>query len=182
MLHAYRWYGPQTQNGLSLLNTFYFFLCWSILPYSSINLSLNTCDVIKQNELQLANTVFKIQPNKADSFFCSLLFVQSVNCLYLWNQLPNLCGVFTKLKPKQYPNRNCQKTKNHIYRHQTHFVWSHNICDMIKGNESDAGNFDFELQAKRGDKFLCFTLFLKLKNCSYLRNHMSDWDGIWIKM
>ena len=56
------------------------------------------------------------------------------------------------------------------------------ICDMIKGNESDVGNTDFELQAKRGDKFLCFTLFLKLKNCSYLGNQMSDSDGIWIKM
>ena len=30
---------------------------------------------------------------------------------------------------------------------------------MIKGNESDVENIDFELQAKRGDKFLCFTLF-----------------------
>ena len=40
------------------------------------------------------------------------------------------------------------------------------ICDMIKRNESDVGNIDFELQAKRGDKFLCFTLFLNLKNCS----------------
>ena len=59
----------------------------------------NIYDVIKQNELELAKTVFKIQPNKADNFFCFLLFVQSFNCLYLWNQLPNLCGVFTKLKP-----------------------------------------------------------------------------------
>ena len=31
---------------------------------------------------------------------------------------------------------------------------------MIKGNESNVGNIDFELQAKSGDKFLCFTLFL----------------------
>ena len=46
------------------------------------------CNVIRQNESELANTVFKIQPNKADSF----------NCLYLWNQLPNLCGVFSKLR------------------------------------------------------------------------------------
>ena len=43
-----------------------------------------------------------IHPNKADSFYCFLLFVQSFNCLYLWDQLPNLCGVFTKLNPKQY--------------------------------------------------------------------------------
>ena len=41
---------------------------------------------------------------------------------------------------------------------------------MIKRNDLDVRNIDFELQAKRGDKFLCFTLFLKLKNCSYLRN------------
>ena len=27
------------------------------------------------------------------------------------------------------------------------------VCDMIKGNESDVANIDFELQAKRGDKF-----------------------------
>ena len=36
---------------------------------------------------------------------------------------------------------------------------------MIKGNELDVGNTDFELQAKTGDTFLCFSLFLNLKNC-----------------
>ena len=34
---------------------------------------------------------------------------------------------------------------------------------MIKGNESDIRNIDFEVQTKRGDKFLCFTLFLNFK-------------------
>ena len=35
---------------------------------------------------------------------------------------------------------------------------------MIKGNESDVGNIDFELQAKRDDStFLCFTLFFNFK-------------------
>ena len=29
---------------------------------------------------------------------------------------------------------------------QTHFAWLHHICDMIKGNESDVENIDFELQ------------------------------------
>ena len=77
---------------------------------------------MKQNELELTNTIFKIQPNTADSFFCFLLFVQSFNCLYLWNKLPNLWGIFTKLKPKQYPNRKCQKNKNHIFQLQTHFA------------------------------------------------------------
>ena len=56
------------------------------------------------------------------------------------------------------------------------------ICDMIKGNESDVRNIDFELQATRGNKFLCFTLFLNLKNCSYLWNQMSDCDRGWIKV
>ena len=55
------------------------------------------------------------------------------------------------------------------------------ICDMIKGNESDVENIDFELQAKKSDKFLCFTLFMNLKNCSNLCNQMSDWDRILIK-
>ena len=29
---------------------------------------------------------------------------------------------------------------------------------MIKGNESDVGNIDFELQAKRGDKLNSYVL------------------------
>ena len=36
------------------------------------------------------------------------------------------------------------------------------ICDLIKGNESDVGNIDFELQGEGGDEFLCFSLFLNL--------------------
>ena len=34
---------------------------------------------------------------------------------------------------------------------------------MIKGNESDVGNIDLELQAEGSDKFLCLTLFLNFK-------------------
>ena len=49
---------------------------------------------------------------------------------------------------------------------------------MIKGNESDVENIDFDLQAWRGDKFLCFTLFWTSKNCSYLYNQMFDWDRL----
>ena len=52
------------------------------------------------------------------------------------------------------------------------------MSDMIKENESDVRNIDFELHAKRGDKFLFFTLFFNLKKCSYLCNQMSDWDGV----
>ena len=45
---------------------------------------------------------------------------------------------------------------------------------MIKGNESDVGNIDFELQAKGGDKFLCFTLLGTSKNCLHLCNQVSN--------
>ena len=84
--------------------------------------------MIKQNESELANTVFKIQSNKADIFFCFLLFVQSFTCLYLWNQLPNLCGFFTKLKPinntlienaKNKRERKKRKTKNKTKQNKT---------------------------------------------------------------
>ena len=34
---------------------------------------------------------------------------------------------------------------------------------MITGNESDVGNTDFELQAKKCDTFLCCTLFFNFK-------------------
>ena len=71
--------------------------------------------VIKQNESELANTVFKIQPYKANSLFCFLLFMQFFNYSYLWNPSPNLHRVFSKLKPKQYLNRKCQKPKNHLF-------------------------------------------------------------------
>ena len=69
-----------------------------------------------------------MQPNKAYSFFCFLLFVQSFNCLYLRNKLPNLCGVLFKLKPKQYLIENAGGGGNHIFRLQTHFAWWHHIC------------------------------------------------------
>ena len=38
------------------------------------------------------------------------------------------------------------------------------ICDMIKGNESDVGIFVFEILAKTVFKFLCFILFSALTN------------------
>ena len=58
------------------------------------------CDAIKQNELELTNIKLKIQSNKADNFFCFLLFLQSLKMVLLENQMPNLHGVFAKLKLK----------------------------------------------------------------------------------
>ena len=56
------------------------------------------CDAIKQNESELANINLKIQPNKADNFFCFIVFTITQNAIFLENKLPNLHGVFTKLK------------------------------------------------------------------------------------
>ena len=37
------------------------------------------------------------------------------------------------------------------------------ICDMIKGNESDDGNIDFELQANKGHKCLRILLIFNIQ-------------------
>ena len=55
------------------------------------------CDVIKQNQLEVGNIDFKIEPNKAENVFCFLLFLASFNCSYLWNQLTNFNVVFCKM-------------------------------------------------------------------------------------
>ena len=97
---AFYWVGLSWKDHFSSTEAFYLHTFCThrhhCLSYSLMLSCISICDVIKQNESELANTVFKIQPNKADRFFCFLLFVQSFNCLYLWNQLPNLSGVFTK--------------------------------------------------------------------------------------
>ena len=37
-------------------------------------------DVIKQNQSEVGNIDFKIEPNKAKNVFCFLLFLASFNC------------------------------------------------------------------------------------------------------
>ena len=61
-----------------------------------IFLSYINCDVIKQNQSEVRNIDFKIEPNKAENVFCFLLFLTSINCSYLWNQWTNLNGVSAK--------------------------------------------------------------------------------------
>ena len=55
------------------------------------------CDVIKQNQSEVGNVDFKIEPNKAENVFCFLLFLASFICSYLWNRLTNFNGVFCKM-------------------------------------------------------------------------------------
>ena len=40
------------------------------------------CDVIKQNQSEVGNIDFKIEPNKAENIFCFLLFLAPFNCSY----------------------------------------------------------------------------------------------------
>ena len=103
--------------------------CWCNLAYVTCQyisfLCMCICDVIKQNESELANTVFKIQPNKADSLFCFLLFVQSFNCLYRWNPIDQSLWGFHQIKAHTIENAKKPKI---IFWLQTHFAWSHHIC------------------------------------------------------
>ena len=55
------------------------------------------CDVIKQNQSEVGNIDFKIEPHKAENVLCFLLCLASFNCLYLWNKLPNFNRVFCKM-------------------------------------------------------------------------------------
>ena len=50
------------------------------------------------------------------------------------------------------------------------------VCDLIKGNELDVGNIDFELQDEIGDNVLpCLIIS---NNCSYFCNKISDLDVV----
>ena len=62
---------------------FFVLFCFFLKYTYYVIIRKSICDAIKQNESEVANAVFKIQANKADSFFCFLLFLQSFNCLYL---------------------------------------------------------------------------------------------------
>ena len=80
--------------------------------------------MIKQNESELANTVFKIQPNKADSFF---LFLIVYSILQLFVSLEpiaqSLWGCHQiKAKTIEMQKKKKKKKKNHIFQFQTHFA------------------------------------------------------------
>ena len=53
-------------------------------------------------------------------FLFFLMFVQSFNCLYLWNKLPNLSGVFTKLKLYRKCQKTIKQTKTTTTNKQSH--------------------------------------------------------------
>ena len=66
-------------NGRSYKLKYSFYLGVYIYNHRGVTI----CDVIKQNELELANTNYKIKPNKADSFFVSYCFCNlSTFCIF----------------------------------------------------------------------------------------------------
>ena len=86
------------------------------------SLELNICHVIKQNESKVANTVFKIQPNKADSLFCFLLFVQSLTVCIFETNCPISVGFSLNLSLNNTLLENAKKPNNHIFQHLTHLL------------------------------------------------------------
>ena len=98
----------------------------SFVFYGEIWCRIQICDVIKQNESELANTVFKIQLNKATCFFCFLLFLQNISyiCIFRTN-----CSITMGFSNTQIGN--AKKLKTHTFRLQTHFVWSHHIFMLL---------------------------------------------------
>ena len=50
-------------------------------------------------------------------------------------------------------------TQTQYSRHQTHFLWSCHICDVIKQNQSEVGNSDFKIKPNKAENVFCFLLF-----------------------
>ena len=55
------------------------------------------------------------QTKQIVSFVSYCLFNLSTVCIFGTTKCPISLGFFTKLKPKQYPNRKCQKKKNSYF-------------------------------------------------------------------
>ena len=60
-----------------------------------LNQPIWLCDVIKQNESELANIDFKIQSIITSNFLCIFMFWAALKCWYLLNQKSNFDGGFT---------------------------------------------------------------------------------------
>ena len=56
------------------------------------------------------------------------------------------------------------------------------ICDVIKQNQSENGNIDFEIEPNKAENVFCFLLFLAFFNCSYLWNQLTNLNGAFCKM
>ena len=60
--------------------------------------SSSICNVIKQNESELANIDLQIEPIMVVNFIFILLFSASLKWLYLWNRTLNFDGGFSIIK------------------------------------------------------------------------------------
>ena len=68
--------------------------CRAVVIYDNYH-KCRICDVIKQNESELANIAFKIQLIISLNFLCILLFWASPNLWFLLNRKSNSDGIFT---------------------------------------------------------------------------------------
>ena len=76
-------------------------------------------------------------------------------------------GIFGRILESKQQQQNKDKQSGTPARENRGYpTYGAEICDMIKRNESDVGNVDFEILAKTVFKFLCFILFLALSNPS----------------
>ena len=109
--------------------------------------------------------ILRYSQTKPIVYFVSYCFVQSFNCLYLWNQLPNLCGVFTKLKRKQYPNRKCQKIKNNFFDFR--LILLDRITYLIFLKISN-------VQLEEAAKIMVLIIFREMRSFADVLNHESE--------
>ena len=124
--------------GMSCTNAFCMILLTFLLLHNNFNVCIIYIHVRKATYVMQSSNqlICEIQPNKADNFFSFVLLLQSLKMLFLKlkNQLPNLHGVFTKLK-LEYSNRKCQKknpkkTKKRKFPLHTHFAFLHHITSQ----------------------------------------------------
>ena len=86
-----------------------------------------------------------------DTLTVPLCYHMHVKLIFIWQLVHPPANIYNSQ----------HNISNHIKYKQPWFysLYTEYICDMIKGNESDVGNNDFELQAERGDKFLFYIVF-----------------------
>ena len=93
--------------------------------------------------------------------------------LFLENQLPNLHGIFTKLKLKQYPNRRCQKCNKKKFSTSDSFCLiasqMEEVCWCDKQNQSEVGYNDLKIKSNKAENVFCFLVFCNLQVLIYLK-------------
>ena len=83
--------------------------------------SLNNCDVIKQNQSKVRNIDFKDRVKQSRNCLLFPLFLAPFNCSYLWNQMTNFNRVFLQNVAVKMVNT-VRKMKTEFDQLQTDFA------------------------------------------------------------